>query len=534
MFRPRREIYLTLALIAVLVASSASVASARGKTQTTPATCGWDSLPGWVQRENAKAGNSHWAQGIPVEFSGEYGARKRYLGITKWLAHSIGTMSISGWFDSPSATCGAQVGLHISGNDIPVTVSVFRMGYYGGAGARLISTDTTRPIKAYSFQVSPAPESTVSTTWPVGWNFKITQATPPGQYLVRLDDSSGHSSFVPLVVFNPEISSSITFVSSILTWQAYNHWGGYSLYKGPTYRRSTRSRVASFNRPYDGDGAGEFRYLEYPIVKLAEKLGIDMNYITDLELDKNIASLHKTDSILLGGHSEYWTNGMRNTLQSSVDSGINLVSLGGNAGYNRARLQNNNQVAMWRSHSRDPYKNDPIMATTAWRDPPIRKPESLLLGAQYVGLGANGDYIIRHPTRWPFLVMKHPEVLQSIVGREVDSPLYAVGPAVEILASSAIQMYGKAVTTMATYYTNAKGAGVIDISTNGWACAIDNVCPWHPNLSSATQEDVGLVTGEILKGLTEGPLGKWRPAIPDLSARTKISALHSPFSRHRG
>jgi hypothetical protein len=95
-------------------------------------------------------------------------------------------------------------------------------------------------------------------------------------------------------------------------------------------------------------------------------------------------------------------------------------------------------------------------------------------------------------------------------------------------------MHGKAVTTTATYYTNTKGAGVIDIATNGWTCAIDNVCPWHPNLSAATQEDVALVTEEILKGLTEGPLGKWRPAIPDLSARTKISALHSPFARKRG
>jgi hypothetical protein len=534
MFRPFRELGLVLILIATLVASSVNPASALAKPKSGETSCGWDSNSGWVKRENAKKGNPKWAQGIPVEFSGEYAAKKRYLGVTKWLTHSIGTMAISGWFDSPGATCGDNVGLHISGNNLPVTVTVYRMGYYDGAGARLISTATTSAVKQDSLKISPPPESTVSTTWSVAWYFKINQQTPPGQYLVRLDDSSGHSSFVPLIVYNPEIKSSITLVSSVLTWQAYNHWGGYSLYKGPTYRRSTRSRVASFNRPYDGDGAGEFRYLEYPLLKLAEKLGIDMNYITDIELDKNISSLHKTDSILLGGHSEYWTNGMRNALQSAVDSGINLVSLGGNAGYNRARLQSNNQVAMWRSHSRDPYKDDPIMATTAWRDPPIRKPESLLLGAQYVGLGANGDYIIRHPTRWPFLVMKHPEVLQSVVGREVDSALYAVGPAVEILASSAIQMHGKAVTTTATYYTNTKGAGVIDIATNGWTCAIDNVCPWHPNLSAATQEDVALVTEEILKGLTEGPLGKWRPAIPDLSARTKISALHSPFARKRG
>jgi len=530
MFRPIRDLCLAVVLIATLVVSSESAASAVAKPKSSETSCGWDSNSGWVKRENAKNGNAQWAQGIPVEFSGEYGVKKRYLGVTKWLAHSIGTMALTGWFDSPSATCGDQVGLHISGNNLPVSISIYRMGYYNGAGARLIATDTTRAIPQYRLKISSAPESTVSTTWPVAWDFKITQATPPGQYLVRLDDSTGHSSFVPLTVFNPNIKSSITFLSSVLTWQAYNHWGGYSLYKGANYTRTTRSNVVSFNRPYDGDGAGEFRYLEYPILKLAEKLGIDMNYITDLELDKNIASLQNTDSILLGGHGEYWTNGMRDALQGAVDRGINLVSLGGNAGYNRSRLQGNDrQVAMWRSHVTDPFKKDSMLATTAWRDPPIRKPESLLLGAQYVGLGANGDYNISHPSRWPFSVMKHPTVLRSVVGREVDSPLYSVGPAVEVLASSSIQMHGKAITTMATYYTNTKGAGVLDISTNGWTCTIDNVCPWHPHHSQATQEDVRLVTEEILTGLTKGPLGKWRPAIIDVPARTKTSSAHSPF-----
>jgi hypothetical protein len=503
--------------------------TAQASLPLAPSFCHWDVATGWVKRENAKPGYPQWANGIPVQFSGEYGARKSYLGVFNWLEHSIGTKAISGWFDSQSATCGDNVGLHISGNNLPVSISIYRMGYYDGAGARRISTIVTKPVPAIPLQISPAPESTVSTQWPVAWNFKITEATPPGQYLIRLDDKTGHASFIPLTIFDPKIKSSITFVSSVLTWQAYNHWGGYSLYKGPTYRRVNRATVASFDRPYDGDGAGQFRYMEYPILKLAEKLGIDMNYITDIDLDKNIASLQNTQSILLGGHSEYWTNGMRSSLQAAVDRGINLVSLGGNAGYNRARLQNyGRQVAMWRAHGVDPFAKDPILATTAWRDPPIRKPESLLLGAQYVTLGANGNYTISHMGRWPFSVVKHPGLLRAVVGREVDSPLYSVGPAVESLAKSTIVMHGREVHVMATYYTNAKGAGVLDMSTNGWTCWIDYVCPWHPNYFQSTQSDVRLVTEEILKGLTKGPLGKWRPAINDVPTRLKMPSHHAP------
>jgi hypothetical protein len=155
----------------------------------------------------------------------------------------------------------------------------------------------------------------------------------------------------------------------------------------------------------------------------------------------------------------------------------------------------------------------------------------MLLGAQYVGLGVNGDYTIAHPLRWPFSVMKHPAHLRGIVGREVDSPLYSVGPGVEDLAWAEIKLDGQPITAMATYYTNSKNAGILDISTNGWTCAIDDVCPWHPTHFEQTQMDVQLVTEAILKGLSKGPMGLWRPAIIDIAKRDK--APFSRFKKHR-
>ena len=486
--------------------------------------CGWDTSTDWVARENAKVGKSNWANGIPAEYSGDYMTSEK--GVTP--AWGTGTKkSVEGWFDAPSGTCGDQIGLHITGNGRPVKIKIYRLGYYGGAGARLITSTTIGAIKAGSApSVTKAPISMVSTNWPVAWYLKINQATIPGQYLLRLDDGGPDSSFVPLTIEDPKIKSAITFVSSVLTWQAYNQWGGYSLYKGPDMQRGSRATIVSFDRPYDGDGSGQFRYMEYPILKIAERLGLDMNYITDFELDKNIGSLKNTKSILYGGHGEYWTTNMRRAIQSAIDGGINFVSLGGNAAYAHPRLQaNGRQLVMWRSSLADPNRNDPVLATTGWRQIPISQPEAAILGAQYVGLGVSADYTIPHPNRWPFTTMTHPAVLKSIVGREVDSPLYSIGPAVEVLADSAINFHGKAVTIMATYYTNSKNAGVIDISTNGWSCAIDDICPWHPSISKDTQNDARLITEEILKGLTKGPLGVWRPAIIDVQARTKISAL---------
>lgn len=489
--------------------------------------CKWDTSTGWVKRENVKVGNSDWANGIPPEYSGDYTAKEAGMPQTQWNRSIPGPKAVEGWFDSPSATCGAQVGLHVTGNARPIKIKIYRMGYYGGAGARLITSTTIPAVKQYGApQITKAPISTVSTNWPVAWYLKVNTATIPGQYLLRLDDGGKDPSFVPLMIEDPTIKSAITFVSSVLTWEAYNQWGGYSLYKGPNRQRDTRSTIVSFNRPFDGDGSGQFRYMEYPILKIAERLGLDMNYLTDFEVNRNSQSLKNTKSILLGGHGEYWTANMRKNFQASIDSGVNLVSLGGNAAYAHPRLQaNNRELVMWRSSKADPNRNDPVLATTGWRQVPIMQPEAKILGAQYVGLGVSADYTIPHPNRWPFTRMTHPAVLKSIVGREVDSPLYSIGPAVEVLADSAIDFHGKAVTIMATYYTNAKNAGVIDISTNGWTCAIDDICPWHPSISKDTKTDARLITEEILRGLTKGPLGIWRPAIIDIQARTKISAL---------
>ena len=104
------------------------------------AICHWDTVIGWVARENKRVGDPQWSNGIPMEYEGDFTSRETASenvgGFATWIKNSFGSRSVRGWFDSSSATRGDQVGLHISGNALPVTVKVFRMGYYGGAGAR--------------------------------------------------------------------------------------------------------------------------------------------------------------------------------------------------------------------------------------------------------------------------------------------------------------------------------------------------------------------------------------------------------------
>lgn len=510
-----RAILITSALASTLLLTTSSSAEA--------ANCGWDTSKGWITRENAKPGTPKYAEGIPRRYSGDYSRRDSSRGFNAWVANSVGAKRVEGWLDQVSATCGQTVGLHISGNAVPVKISVFRMGFYRGDNARLIEkTSTAKPIPAYDApKISAAPRSTVTTNWPVSWKFTVDSQTPPGQYIIRLDDGIGKSTLVPFTITNPKGRSETTFVSAVMTWQAYNQWGGFSLYKGPNLLRTTRATVVSFDRPYDGDGSGQARYMEFPIIRLAEEKGIDLNFITDYELDAGSPEVRNATTLVLGGHDEYWTNNMRKNLQDAVDHGTNLIIFGGNTGYNRIRIEGDRKLAMWRSTKSDPYGTVKDKATTAWRMSPIKQPESLLLGSQYIGLGASGDYKITHPDRWPFNVMKTPQLLRLVVGREVDSPLYSPGPAVESLATSEITVYHRKAIAMATYYNSASGAGVIDIGTNGWPCLMSGICPWHSTVPMNVREDVRLVTENILVGASHGPLAKFYPAKPDIPARTK-------------
>ena len=515
---------MTLAIALSMLAFPRQAASA--------ATCGWDTATGWVTRENSKAGDSAWSNGIAMRYSGDYSQRDQASGFDKWVQSGIQGKRVEGWFDSVSATCGQSVGLHISGNAAPVKISIYRMGYYDGAGARLIEQVTTKSdIPAYSApEISSAPRSTVTTSWPIAYRFAPDKNTPPGQYLFRMDDGVGKSTFAPLMIENHEARGT-TFISAVLTWQAYNQWGGYSLYKGPNLKRTTRSTVASFDRPYDGDGSGQSRYMELPILRLAEEKGLDLAYATDYDLDSNTPQIKNAVTLVMGGHNEYWTNNMRDNLQSAIDRGTNLLIFGGNTGYNRMRLEDNRKIAMWRSAKSDPFGTVLDKATTAWRMAPIRKPESLLMGSQYIGLGVSGDFTITHPNRWPFNVMSKPDRLRLIVGREVDSPLYSPGPAVESLATSEIKVYGQSATAMATYYNTKAGAGVLDIGTNGWPCAMANICPWHSNVPSNVREDIRAVTMNILSGAAAGPLAKRYPALEEIPARSTSKKLFFPNKR---
>jgi len=366
---------------------------------------------------------------------------------------------IEGFVSSASATCGDNLSVTTFGSK-KFDLDIYRMGYYNNKGARLIRTlDSPKKITVDSSMV-------------------------PGQYLLKLRSKNRAASFIPLMITG-KTANDLTFVSSVLTWQSYNQWGGQSLYKGADGNRETKATEVSFERPYDGDGSGQFRYMEQPLLTLIEKQGLDINYLTDFDVDSNPQVFANTSTIVVGGHSEYWTQTMRSRFDEAVAQGKNLVVFGGNTGYAMTEIKGRN-----------------ISGRTPYRE--LGKAESLLLGSQYFALGIKKDLISNNV--WPFSALGKDAVIKGVYGYEADTAMGTVGPGVQVLARAAISPTEKGFVAMSTYYTAPSGAAVLNMGTNGWVCAMANRCPWGHTFDSQAQRQLRTVTEAVLRTVKDS---KW-------------------------
>ncbi|WP_241831842.1 N,N-dimethylformamidase beta subunit family domain-containing protein [Parafrankia soli] len=313
---------------------------------------------------------------------------------------------VEGWFDRTSVAPGEPVRLFSSTTAQTLTVSVFRVGWYDGHGCRLV--EHRGPLPGVRQPVpGPAPgTNTIATSWRQTTTF-ATSSWPAGDYLIRLDDADGWQAYVPLTVRGPAQPGRIVILNAVTTWQAYNAWGGYSLYHGPSGQFTDRARVVSFDRPYDfGDGAADFTGNEQPLVMLAERLGLPVRYATDIDLHADPHLLDGARAVISLGHDEYYSREMRAALTAARDRGVNIAFLGANAVYRRIRLSAsptgpNRTQAGYKIATEDPlYGVDNSRITANWPSPPNADPESSLTGGMYQCNPAHADMTVWNPRHW--------------------------------------------------------------------------------------------------------------------------------------
>jgi hypothetical protein len=489
---------------------------------------------------NSTKVNSALPDGVVIPMSAAIVAENAKTGHAWWVTTPQNAGDIEGFASQVSAERGDRVTLFVSTKAPQFHVEAYRMGYYQGIGARLVwqSAEVTGVRQPSPALISPT--NTIQCRWTPSLTVPIGSTWPPGAYLLKLVGTGGEQQFVPLCVRDDSSKAAVVIQQSVTTWQAYNRWGGYSLYygnaggalsythapAGGTY--ADRARIVSFDRPYDHDwasGAADFVGNEFPVVFHAEKIGLDVTYWTDVDLHVQPQLLANHRMLVSLGHDEYWSQPMRDGAAQALASGVNLAYLGANACYRQIRFEpsaigpNRHQVC-YKSAAEDPMtgQNDALV-TVNWAQSPVSRPESQLIGSTYQDIEANADMVIADESSWLLAGtgVTSGQRLANAVRGEFDRyvPNSASPTNLDVVAHSIVPNRDHNYSDV-TWYTVPNGGGVFATGNASWVGQLSDSPLVPPNVLPSAEPDVTPTLVRIMENVYSvlgiGPAGLSRPS----------------------
>ncbi|UPJ60690.1 DUF4082 domain-containing protein [Bradyrhizobium sp. 192] len=263
-----------------------------------------------------------------------------------WAIHGSianeGDSQIEGFATQISTNAGQAVSFKIDTASSGYTLDIYRLGYYGGNGARLITSMHHTGAANQPTPLFNDPTNTVDAgNWSVTDSWTVPAGAASGVYFAKLTTDTGNfQNMVPFIVRNDGTFSDIVFQTSDTTWEAYNPWGGYNLYEGPNGNNSDRAYAVSYNRPLainsTANLAGPQDFLfgeEYAAIYWLERNGYDVSYISGIDAATNPGLLLNAGAYMDAGHDEYWSQSQFANVTAARDAGVDLAFLSGNEIY---------------------------------------------------------------------------------------------------------------------------------------------------------------------------------------------------------
>jgi hypothetical protein len=488
-------------------AAAAALAPGAASGAQAPGVAG-----GVIPAENARAGSNDWQLTRVRPDGGEHR--------TPW---------VEGYCSKQSVRPGETLDVMVSTDPPrPFRLEVFRTGYYGGKGARLMAS-----LGPFKGETQPVPKLAPKDLHECRWAPSATLAIPrdwtSGVYLGRLTTAVDESkepywqSFVVFVV-RDDRPADVLFQCSDNTWQAYNRWPShYSVYTHPKGGQGPWAEV-SFDRPYGREsqftgvvndplsfGSGEYLPLEFPLAYWLEANGYDVTYCCNSDMTTPDHGL-TCKAFVSVGHDEYWDIRQFRSVEKMRDEGVSLLFLSGNAVCWVTPLRSSSDGRPNRIMFRGgPYGGDRDYARNREREhgpfPEHGPDEGLLMGARNVEpVNGGGDWVVLKPEHWIFegAGVKRGDRIPGLVGWE-----YHGDPAeirgLEVVAGGTAWVGGtRPQTWAATVYEGPKGNVVFNASTIFWAQGLSSppghTLPWsHWSRPHGPDARVQRITANVLK-----------------------------------
>jgi hypothetical protein len=425
-------------------------------------------------------------------------------GSTNWEITNSGidaTGQIKGYASATSINKGESITFYVSLNpDQAFTIDVYRLGWYGGTGGRLMQ----HVANLQGVQQATCPTDPTLGTIVCAWNPSYTLAVPStwtsGVFVAVLTNAAGFQNYIQFVVRDDSRTADLLYQLGVNTMQAYNNWPddnrtGKSLYNFNSFGATTitgtpRAAKVSFDRPYRDDGAGglfEWQRWDLYLIQWLEKNGYDVVYSSDLDTHTNGARLLNFKGFLSSGHNEYWSKPMYDNVEAARDNGVNLAFFGANALYWQVRYEPsaagvpNRILVCYKDPGIDPVQGS--TTTVQWRDPLLNRPEQALMGVQFSDENGsqNFPYVVTNSSSWVYgnTGFTDGSSVQGIVGYEWDRfdsnypPPPAVAGSWTLLGNSAtVTDVGSADSSNSSIYQALSGAWVFASGTMSWSSGL--------------------------------------------------------------
>ena len=437
---------------------------------------------------------------------------------TDWDVSGAGDTSILGFSTQISVNKGSAISFKINTNSTNYKLDIYRMGYYGGLGARKVATispSATLP------QTQPACLSDASTglldcgNWGVSANWTVPSNSVSGIYFAKVTRAdTGGASHIFFVVRDDASTSDLLFQTSDTTWQAYNEYGGNSLYVG---NPAGRAYKVSYNRPFTtratANGQDWVFNAEYPMVRFLESNGYNVSYFSGVDADRSGALILNHKTFLSVGHDEYWSAAQRTNVEAARAAGINLAFFSGNEVFWKTRWENAIDGSGTPYRTLVCYKEttanakiDPSSAWTGtWRDPRFSppadggRPENQLTGTLFMNNDTGVEYAITVPADdGKMRLWRNTTVATQSTGGVYSMPVGTLGyewdtdpdngfrpvgltrnSTTTITSAGVLQDYGTnygqgTLTHYITSYKSSSGARVFGAGTIQWAWGLDS------------------------------------------------------------
>jgi hypothetical protein len=326
--------------------------------------------------------------------------------------------AVEGYCGSLSYAPGERLTIHASCTTASFTAQIHRWG----ATRRLVWESGALPGVAHEL---PGDADACGCRWPASVEIDVPEGWRSGFYDVTLtadgapaDRAVSHACFVVRAGATP---AGTLLVLATNTYNAYNSWGGRSLYTGGTqgsfrrpfgrgmvHREATDrdDRKSPPRRPgeepdVDGERYQRYRFArglpgfigsagwytyERRFVEWAEAEGVQLDLAVSADLEHGASLLAGYDLVLGVGHDEYWSAGGRDAVEAFVAGGGTYASLSGNTMFWQVRLEDDGATMVCHKYSApttDPraLAGDTAAMTGMWCDPAVGRPESAFLGA---------------------------------------------------------------------------------------------------------------------------------------------------------